>query len=72
MRYPDFEIPEARFAYEVSPMAVIVSKKRQKWYSFITHILALIGGTFSIVGLVDAFFWKATSKRRGSRPAIVR
>eukprot|EP00611_Tribonema_gayanum_P012261 TRINITY_DN22896_c0_g1_i1.p1 TRINITY_DN22896_c0_g1~~TRINITY_DN22896_c0_g1_i1.p1 ORF type:complete len:462 (+),score=121.77 TRINITY_DN22896_c0_g1_i1:180-1565(+) len=72
MHYDEESVPEAKFSYDLSPMAVKVVKKRRRWYSFITHALALVGGTFSIIGVVDACFWKATAKRRGSRPTIVR
>lgn len=55
MNYEPEDIPEARFAYDLSPMAVVISKKGKKWYEFITSVCALIGGTFTVVGLMSSF-----------------
>ena len=55
MKYDAEDIPEARFSYDLSPMAVVISKKSKKWYEFITSMCALIGGTFTVVGLVSSF-----------------
>lgn len=46
---------EARFSYDLSPMSVAISKKGKHWYEFVTSICALIGGTFTVVGLVSGF-----------------
>jgi len=53
MHYGDEEVPEARFAYDISPMAVLVSRKDKKLYEFMTSICAVIGGTFTVVGLFN-------------------
>lgn len=55
MQYFEEDVPEARFSYDLSPMAVVISTKGKKWYEFITSICALIGGTFTVLGLVSAF-----------------
>lgn len=55
MKYEDDEIPEARFTYDISPMAVQVSRKGKQWYEFVTSMCALIGGTFTVVGLLSGF-----------------
>ena len=55
MKYDAEDIPEARFTYDLSPMAVVISKKSKKWYEFITSMCALIGGTFTVVGLISSF-----------------
>jgi len=49
------DIPEARFAYDLSPMAVVINRKGKRWYEFITSVCALIGGTFTVVGLLSSF-----------------
>jgi hypothetical protein len=48
-------VPEGRFSYDLSPMAVVIKKKGKRWYEFITSICALIGGTFTVVGLLSSF-----------------
>eukprot|EP01042_Synura_sphagnicola_P001410 gene1410-1606_t len=55
MQYFEEDVPEARFTYDISPMAVVISRKGKKWYEFVTSICALIGGTFTVVGLVSGF-----------------
>jgi hypothetical protein len=34
-------------------MSVIISRKGKRWYEFLTSMCALIGGTFTVVGLVS-------------------
>ena len=45
--------PEARFSYDISPMAVVVEKKGRKWYDFVTNLLAIVGGTFALFKLLN-------------------
>jgi hypothetical protein len=54
-QYSEDDIPEARFSYDISPMSVSVVKKGKQWYEFLTSICALIGGTFTMVGLISGF-----------------
>ncbi|KAJ8610018.1 hypothetical protein CTAYLR_006645 [Chrysophaeum taylorii] len=54
--YEYWEPPEARFAFDLSPMAVVVDRVQKKWYDFITGLLAILGGTFAVARLLnDAF-----------------
>ncbi len=55
MHYQDDEVPEAKFSYDISPMSVVISSKRRRWYEFVTSLMAIIGGTFTgkWVGGVD-------------------
>ena len=55
MQYLEDEIPEARFSYDISPMAVRIEMKGKKWYEFVTSICALIGGSFTVFGLLSGF-----------------
>jgi hypothetical protein len=34
-------------------MSVVISRKGKQWYEFVTSICALIGGTFTVVGLIS-------------------
>jgi len=52
-KYPIDEIPEAKFSYEFSPVSVLVSQRRTSLYSFITYLFAIVGGTFSIISLLE-------------------
>jgi len=51
MVYNEDEVPEARFSFDLSPMAVVISRQSMQLYEFVTHICALIGGTFTVIGL---------------------
>jgi len=58
MHYNEMDVPEAKFSYDLSPMAVLVSSKGRRWYDFVTSVCAIIGGTFTVVGIVDAVLYK--------------
>jgi len=49
----DENIPEARFSYDLSPTAVTVSRGGRRWYEFLTNLCAIIGGVFTVMGLID-------------------
>jgi len=51
--YQSDEIPEAKFTYDMSPVSVIVSQRRQPFYSFLTSLFAIIGGAFTVISLCD-------------------
>ena len=53
MVYEENDVPEARFTYDLSPMSVTVARQPKRWYAFVTSICALIGGTFTVVGLLN-------------------
>jgi len=52
----DDEIPSVMFQYDMSPMTVVARYKSQPFYHFITNFCAIIGGVFSIIGIVDRLF----------------
>jgi len=54
-QYQDTEVPQARFSYDLSPMSVTIIRKGKRFYEFITSMCALIGGTFTVVGLLSSF-----------------
>lgn len=54
MSYAVDDVPEAKFSYEISPMAVIVKRTGRRWYEFGTSLFGILGGTFTVVGLLDS------------------
>jgi len=56
--YEEMNVPETRFSYDISPMSVVVQKEGRKWYDYITSLCAIIGGTFTTLGLIDASLYK--------------
>jgi len=52
--FDDLSIPEAKFTYELSPISVKVTHHNGKpFYSFLTSLFAIIGGTFTVLSLLD-------------------
>merc|ERR1712151_1009764 len=41
--------PQAVFAYDFSPLSVVVKVTSKRWYEFVTSLFAILGGTFTVV-----------------------
>jgi hypothetical protein len=54
--YPTDRVPEVKFIMDISPIAVHYRMHRRPWYDYVTSILAIVGGTFTLLGMVAAFF----------------
>ncbi|KAI9262791.1 endoplasmic reticulum vesicle transporter-domain-containing protein [Sporodiniella umbellata] len=52
-------LPGVFFNMEISPMLVIYQETRPAFSSFLTGLLAIIGGIFTVAGLVDRVLYKA-------------
>jgi len=58
-------VPEAKFSYDPSPIAVYHSRVYQKrWYDYITSLMAIIGGTFTVIGMIESTIHAAIGKKR--------
>ena len=65
----DARVPSVMFKYDLSPMTVEVSKQSVPFYHFITSVCAIIGGVFTVIGLVDSALFntiQVLSPKRGS------
>jgi len=51
--YTNEEIPEAKFSYVLSPVSVVVNQRKTPFYSFITSLLAIVGGAFTMISLLN-------------------
>lgn len=49
-----FDIPVAKFHYEFSPMQILVSEDSKSFSHFITNVCAIIGGVFTVAGILDS------------------
>eukprot|EP01084_Bolivina_argentea_P016410 30715_1 len=58
MHYDSYRIPEAKFNFDISPMCMSVKYRERHLYKFITSALAIVGGTFTLVGIVDAILFR--------------
>ncbi|XP_047334773.1 protein disulfide isomerase-like 5-4 [Impatiens glandulifera] len=48
------DIPVAKFHFEPSPMQVLITETRKSFSHFITNVCAIIGGVFTVAGILDA------------------
>ena len=48
------------FNYEVSPFAVIYSNVKENFFQFLISMCAIIGGVFTIAGIVDGLIHKGS------------
>ena len=64
VQYDVNNVPEARFSYDLSPMSVVVEKSGRKWYDYLTSLSAIIGGTFTTLGLIDAVLYKVFKPKK--------
>eukprot|EP00501_MAST-03F_sp_TOSAG23-6_P001699 GSMAST32.ASY1.ANO1.1770.1 assembled CDS len=47
--------PSIMFQYDLSPMTVVTSFTKKPIYHFITNFCAIIGGVFTVIGIIDRF-----------------
>ena len=47
-----------KFSYNLSPMTVVVSETSKPFYEFLTSACAIIGGVFTVVGLLDSLIYQ--------------
>lgn len=52
--------PAIWFRYDLNPITVKYHERRQPIYSFLTSICAIIGGTFTVAGIIDSFIFTAS------------
>jgi len=58
-------VPEAKFIYDISPVAIDHYQTRsKKWYDYLTSIMAIVGGAFTIFGLLESSVRVVTTKKR--------
>lgn len=58
-------VPEAKFSYDPSPIAVYHRRAyKKRWYDYITSLMAIIGGTFTVIGMLENTVNAAISKKR--------
>lgn len=73
--YRNDMIPEAKFIYDLSPIAIFYRSESRRWYDYCTSIMAIVGGVFTVVGMIEAGIHvtvQTTTKRRSvQRPSAV-
>lgn len=56
-------VPEAKWSYEISPMVVSYLEESRTWYDYLTGVFAILGGTFTVVGMVDSGLSSLSKKK---------
>jgi len=57
-------LPAAVFAYDMSPMQVLVQEETKSFAAFLTQICAIIGGVFTVTGLLDGVVYHGNNAVR--------
>jgi hypothetical protein len=68
--YQEDMVPEAKFVYDLSPISVSYRTSSRHWYDYCTSIMAIIGGVFTVVGMIESSIHATVStvnKRRSRR-----
>lgn len=47
-------VPSASFAFDLSPLQVLISEETRSFGHFITSVCAIVGGVFTMIGIFDA------------------
>ena len=61
--YQEENTPEAKFLIDLSPIAVKYERISRPWYDYVTSLMAIIGGTFTVVGFLEPVMRIATRKK---------
>ncbi|XP_039048527.1 protein disulfide-isomerase 5-3-like [Hibiscus syriacus] len=51
------DVPVAKFHFELSPMQVLIIEKPKSFSHFITNLCAIIGGVFTVAGILDSILY---------------
>jgi hypothetical protein len=57
-------VPEAKFIFDLSPIAVNYKTRSRHWYDYMTSIMAIVGGIFTVVGMLESSLHAVVAKRR--------
>ena len=52
--------PTVVFSYDFSPLRVLINEKRAELATFLTQVCAIVGGVFTVCGLLDSVLFHAT------------
>lgn len=57
--YNTDDVPTAKFSYDMSPIQIIVTERKKALYHFITTTCAIVGGVFTVTGILDGILYGA-------------
>ena len=50
-------LPSAKLTFDLSPIQILVTEGGKPWYHFLTTTCAIIGGVFTVAGILDAILY---------------
>lgn len=59
-------VPQAKFSYDLSPVEVVISYSRRRWYDYVTSVFAIIGGAFTFMSMTSSLLNLASSQFKAS------
>lgn len=62
--YRNDMVPEAKFVYDLSPISVSYRTSSRRWYEYMTSLFAIIGGVFTMVGLIESTIQATVNKAK--------
>ncbi|KDO29037.1 hypothetical protein SPRG_06092 [Saprolegnia parasitica CBS 223.65] len=63
-------LPRITFAYEFSPIKFRIEQTQKGLVPFLTSVCAIVGGVFTVMGLVDAAMYNVISNKRKASPLL--
>lgn len=55
--------PYVEISYDLSPLTVRTEETSKPLYHFVTQMCAIIGGVFTVIGLLDSFVYMGIRSR---------
>ena len=59
-----FVLPGVFWIYDISPIMVKFTEKRPTFTYFLTSLCAIVGGVFTVAGIVDSAIYQALRARK--------
>ena len=56
------ELPNVRFIWDMDPIGVEIKEETKSTYEFVTSLLAIIGGIFTLFGIIDGSVYSITKR----------
>jgi Endoplasmic reticulum vesicle transporter len=57
-------VPEAKFIMDLSPIAINYRRESRHWYDYVTSVMAIVGGAFVAIGMIESTLEAAVGRRR--------
>jgi len=57
-------VPEAKFIFDLSPISVSYKSTSRHWYDYFTSVMAIVGGTFTVVGMIESSIQVVVARKK--------